>query len=114
MQNRITKSTLMTLFLFLAFSLQNTLSEAAVAVQTEIVSGTISHIFDNQSIELDNGLTYHPSRQGLVTNVSEGSPITLRYVTQDDEKNIFFEFALGLHSLEKLDLPESNRDNSKQ
>jgi hypothetical protein len=71
-------------------------------VQTEVVSGNITHKYENHAVKLDNGKTYQPSREGLSINLPVGEPVTLRIVEETD-KNVFFEFAPGLNSLEKIE-----------
>ena len=75
---------------------------AAVAVQVETVSGIIVSRAADQAIRLDNGQTYHPSRQELAPGVAIGQPITLRYYIEGGEKNVYFEYAPGVNSLKKL------------
>ena len=74
---------------------------AAVAVQIETISGTIVAKTADQTIRLANGQTYHPSRQELAPEVAIGQPITLRYYVEGGERNVFFEFAPGVNSLEE-------------
>ena len=75
---------------------------AAVAVQVETVSGIIVSRAADQAIRLDNGQTYHPSRQELAPGVAIGQPITLRYFVEGGEKNVYFEYAPGVNSLKEL------------
>ena len=75
---------------------------AAVAVQVETVSGIIVSRAADQAIRLDNGQTYHPSRQELAPGVAIGQPITLRYYIEGGEKNVYFEYAPGVNSLKEL------------
>ena len=75
---------------------------AAVAVQAETVSGIIVAKAADQAIRLDNGHSYHPSRQELAPGVAVGQPITLRYFVEGGEKNVYFEYAPGVNSLKKL------------
>ncbi|MBP7517244.1 MAG: hypothetical protein KA768_05375 [Desulfobulbus sp.] len=75
---------------------------AAVAVQAETVSGIIVARATDQAIRLDNGQTYHPSRQELAPGVAIGQPITLRYFVEGGEKNVYFEYAPGVNSLKEL------------
>ena len=75
---------------------------AAVAVQVETVSGIIVAKAADQAIRLNNGQTYHPSRQELAPGVAVGQPITLRYFVEGGEKNVYFEYAPGVNSLKKL------------
>lgn len=87
------------------------MSWAVVAVQTEVVSGIIAQKNENNSIKLDNGKMYFPSRDGLVVDLAVGEPVTLRIV-EEAAKNVFFEFAPGLNSLEKLAPAPSRRNDS--
>lgn len=84
---------------------------AAVAIQTEVVSGTIIKIAPDDSLHLDNGKIYHPSRAGMKIKSQTGQPITLRYTVEGLGKNIYFEYAPGLNSLPKKAQP-SLRNNS--
>lgn len=77
-----------------------TMSFARLAVQSEVVSGSITHKYDDHSVTLDNGETYQPSREGLIIDLSVGETVTLRIIKKTD-KNVFFEFAPGLNSLKE-------------
>lgn len=112
MRDTIGKSTFICFFLFAAFCLYPAMSHAALAVQTEVVSGIISQKYDNHAVKLDNGKIYQPSREGLVVTVQAGDPVTLRYVVGDSNKNVFFEFAPGLHSLKNQEPASAKKDNS--
>jgi hypothetical protein len=80
-------------------------------VQTAVVSGNITHKFEDSSVKLDNGKVYQPSRQELVLNLSVGEPVTLRYMVEES-KNVFFEFAPGLNSLQEIEAVRPEEDNS--
>lgn len=99
MCNRVTKSIQMFIFVLLSFCLSPTPSKAAVAVQSEVVSGKIMQIYENHAIRLDNGEVYQPSRDNLIVNRQVGEHVSLRYVIEQDEKNVFFEIAPGTGSL---------------
>jgi len=111
MRDKIKKSTLIYLFFVAVSCLFPAMSWAVLAVQTEVASGNIVQKYEDHSVKLDNGIVYHPSRQGLVINVQVGEPVTLRYVVEDPDKNVFIEFAPGLHSLNELP-PESSRGST--
>jgi hypothetical protein len=86
------------------------MSWAALAVQTEVVSGKIVQQYPDHSVRLDNGKAYYPSRETIVIdNVQIGEPVTLRYFIEPDGKNIFFEFAPGLGSLQKVAPPAQRK-----
>lgn len=114
MQNIVGKSALLGFLFFVTVNLHSTQSEAAIAVQTQIASGYIKQIFNNNSIKLDNDQTYQASRKNLAINAEAGDPITLRYVVESDGINVFFESAPGLHSLKNTPLPISKKNNSKK
>jgi len=102
MDSAIKKSTtLRLLFWGMLFSLLPVMSWAAIAVQTHAASGNIIQIEENGAIKLDNSKLYHPSRKGLVNDLQVNQSITLRYVVENGEKNVFFEYAPGLNSLEE-------------
>ena len=84
---------------------------AAVAVQVETVSGVIVARAADQAIRLDNGKTYHPSRQELAPGVAVGQPITLRYFVEGGEKNVYFEYAPGVNSLKEIP-PTATQEDS--
>ncbi len=88
------------LFTALLFLLP-TMALAAVTVETHTVSGHIGTIEANGAIRLDNGNLYHPSRGGLTAGVQAGQPVTLRYMTNTEEKFVFFECSPGLNAPEK-------------
>lgn len=112
MHNKIGK-TCITFLLFLAIlCLYPAMSQAIVAVQTEVVSGTILEKYDDHSVKLDNREIYLPSREGLVINLHTGEAVTLRYVVDDSDKKIFFEFAPGSHSLKNQQPIYTEKDNS--
>lgn len=87
------------------------LSSARLVVQTEVVSGNIAQKYDDQSVKLDNGTVYHPSRQGLIVDVPVGEAVTLRIVEEADMK-VFFEYALGVNSLNDISPASIRKDNS--
>jgi hypothetical protein len=76
-----------------------TLCWAAIAIQSYLVSGNIVRIEDGNTIRLDNGKSYSPSRRGLGHELQEGQPVTLRYVIEQEDKYVFFDFSPGLNSL---------------
>lgn len=85
--------------LIVTLCLYPAISWSALAVRSEIVSGIIVQKFDNNSIKLDNGKIYQPSRKGLIVTLQPGESITLRYVTDENGNFEFFEYAPGLNSL---------------
>lgn len=87
------------------------MSFARLSVQTDVVSGNIAEKYEDNSVKLDNGTMYHPSREGLAVDLPVGAPVTLRIVEEVD-KNIFFEFAPGLNSLKIQEPSPSMRDTS--
>jgi hypothetical protein len=101
MLDKIKKSTLIYLSVGVFFPLIPVLSWAMLSVQTDVVSGNITNKHADRSVKLDNGKTYRPSRDELVIDLKVGAPVTLRYMVEDSI-NIFFEFAPGLDSLEKV------------
>lgn len=101
MRDKIKKSVLIYVCFSIISYLLPTISWALLAVQTGVVSGTIAQKYENHAVELDNGKTYQPSREGLSIDLPVGEPVTLRIVEEMD-KNIFFEFAPGLNSLKEL------------
>lgn len=103
------KSTVIQLFWGAIFLLLPAMSWAALAAQTEVVSGKIVQQYPDHSVRLDNGKAYYPSREGIITNVQIGDPVTLRYSIEPDGKNIFFEFAPGLGSLQKIAPPAQRK-----
>ncbi|OKY76715.1 MAG: hypothetical protein BM485_01190 [Desulfobulbaceae bacterium DB1] len=105
MLGRITKSVVVSLLLWVAFCLQASMSWSALALQSEIVSGNIVEKYEDHSLKLDNGVIYKPSREGLNVDVQIGEPVTLRYIAEDSDNNVFFEFAPGMNSLVKLPPP---------
>lgn len=105
MRLTIKKSTTIYLFLLAILCLLPAMNWAAVAVKTEVVSGKIVKNNADHSVWLDNGNIYHPRREGLAINLKVGEPVTLRYVTEPGNKNVFFEFAPGLNSLKEIPLP---------
>ena len=111
MHNIFDKSALISLLFLLTLCLYPAQSEAAQAIQTEVVSGNIIQKFEDNAIKLDNGEMYQPSRAGLVVNAEIGEPISLRYVVESEGKNVFFEFAAGLNSLKKSQPAPVKRDN---
>lgn len=111
MRDTIKKSVLIyTCFLVLSCLLP-AMSWGRLAVQTDVVSGNITHKYENHAVKLDNGKTYQPSREGLSIDLPVGGPVTLRIVEETD-KNVFFEFAPGLNSLKKLVPVPLKKDNS--
>jgi hypothetical protein len=114
MRDKIKKSTLIYLFFVAVSCLVPAMSWAVLAVQTEVASGNIIQKYEDHSVKLDNGIVYHPSRQGLVINVQVGEPVTLRYVVEDPGKNVFIEFAPGLNSLKASPpAPESSKRGAR-
>ena len=102
----------MHLFLWAIFCLLPVLSWAALTVKTEVVSGNIVRQDADHSVWLDNGKVYSPSRKGLVIELPVTMPVTLRYYTDVENKNIFFEFAPGLGSLQAITPVLPTKDNN--
>ena len=105
MRLTIKKSISIYMFFLTISCLFPAMSWAALAVKTEVVSGKIVQNNADRSVWLDNGNIYHPRREGLAINLKVGEPVTLRYVIEPDNKNVFFEFAPGLNSLKEIPLP---------
>ncbi|MFH1217461.1 MAG: hypothetical protein V1706_13250 [Pseudomonadota bacterium] len=105
MLGRITKSVVVSLLLWVAFCLQASMSWAALALQAEVAFGNIVEKYEDHSLKLDNGVIYKPSREGLNVDVQIGESVTLRYIVEDSDNNVFFEFAPGLNSLHELPPP---------
>jgi hypothetical protein len=100
MCDRIKKIVLISVCFSMISCLLATMSSARLAVQSEVVSGSITHKYDDHSVALDNGKTYQPSREGLIIDLSVGDSVTLRIIEETD-KNVFFEFAPGVNSLKE-------------
>lgn len=111
MPTTIKKSALVSLFIWMAFCLYPATSWPALAVKTEVISGIIVQKLANNAVELDNGKIYQPSREGLVVNLQEGEPVSLRYYIEDSVVNVFFEFAPGLNSLKNLEPTTAKKNN---
>ncbi len=111
MGDKIRKLIAFHLLLGAFFCLFPALSGAGLTVKTEIVSGNIIRQDADHSVWLDNGKVYSPSRKGLVINQQVNSPVTLRYYTDVENKNIFFEVAPGLGSLQELTPNPTTKDN---
>lgn len=75
---------------------------AALTVQTAIVSGRIVTHYENNSVKLDNGAVYRPSRKGLKVALRPGEAVTLRYYREQYGGLVFFEYAPGVNSLPAL------------
>lgn len=111
MSNRIKKFALIYVCFWMTSCLLPALSWALLTVQTVVVSGNITHVYDDRSVKLDNGKVYQPSRKELVLNLSVGEPVTLRYMVEES-KNVFFEFAPGMNSLKEIKTVRPEEDNS--
>jgi hypothetical protein len=61
------------------------MSSARLVVQTKVVSGNITHKYENHAVKLDNGKIYKPSREGLSIDLPVGEPVTLRIVEEADK-----------------------------
>lgn len=111
MSDKIKKSVQISVCFLIISCFLTTMSFARLVVQTEVVSGNIAQKYTNHAVKLDNGKTYQPSREGLTIDLPVGEPVTLRIV-EGVEKNVFFEFAPGLKSLEKIEsqLPKEETD----
>jgi hypothetical protein len=93
------KYTLLQFFLGICICCIPNISGAAVSIHTEIAWGHITQIYANHSVALDDGKIYYPSRGNLIVNIPVGGEVTLGYVVKEG-KNIFFEYAPGLNSLQ--------------
>jgi len=98
--------------LWILFCMFPAANMAAVAVQSEIASGHVVKVSQDYSIEIDNGKVYHPSREELKINVAVGDPVSLKYVVQDADKNVYFEYAPGLNTLKNSPEPAPLKNNS--
>ena len=99
MRTIIRRLTLLHLFLLVTITSFPLASLAAVAVESNVVSGTIIELNPDHSVKLDNGNTYHPLQENLVITLSVGEPVTLRYYIRGENKFVYFEFAPGLNAL---------------
>lgn len=101
------------LVFFLALCLLPAVGLAAVVIESYRASGTIVQILGDNSVKLDDGVTYTPAREDLVVTVQAGQPVTLLYGVNAEGKNIFFDFAPGLNSLQRpAQVTEQVNDNS--
>ena len=105
MGDRIKKSILQLLFFWVLLGLLPAMSQAALVLQTKVVSGNIVQHNTDQSVRLDDGKLYYPSRSGLIINLPTGKDVTLRYFIEGENKNFFFEYAPGLNSLQEIKPP---------
>lgn len=96
------KSGVILLFFGLLFCLIPAMSLAAVAIDTKVVSGTITNKDADNAITLDDGIIYTPSRQGLVIDVQVGQPISLKYTIEAEGKHVFFDYAPGLSAIQAI------------
>lgn len=102
MKHNMSISAVRHLVIFLAACLLPATSLAVVFMETHLASGNIVQIFDDNSVKLNDGVTYTPSRENLSVTVQQGKPVTLRYVVNHEGKKLFFDFAPGLNSLQPL------------
>lgn len=112
MLTKIRKIQSIALIFFIVFSLTPTICKAILAMKTETVSGILLVKNDDNSIQLDNGITYYPSRTDLVVSVEVGNPITLRFVVNSDSQKVFIESAPGINALEPSPAPQAIVDNT--
>ncbi|MFH0781162.1 MAG: hypothetical protein V2B20_04295 [Pseudomonadota bacterium] len=114
MGDRIKNSTLKHLLFWVFLCFMPSMSWASLAVNTTVVSGNIVQHNVDHSVRLDDGKTYFPSRIGLVVNLPAGEAVTLRYFIEGEDKNFFFEYALGLNSLQEIQTPSSKNATNKK
>ena len=99
------------LFLLLTITSLPLASLAAVAIESNVVSGTITELNSDNSIKLDNGKTYYPLRENVVITMSVGDPITLKYFIRGEDRFIYYEFAPGLNALSAAPATNSKEAN---
>lgn len=110
-----TKNSVLFLICFWMFScLSPAAGWAALVVKSDVVSGNVVKINEDHSIVINNGKTYHPSRKSLEIDVAVGQPISLRYIVEDIDRYVFFEYALGLNTLKKISSPIPTKSNDQK
>lgn len=87
-------------------------SWAAMGVRTELVSGTIKKI-NNESVTLNDKKTYYALPVDLLSDLTEGQSVTLRYAEDAEGRMEFFEYALGINSLKDIPINRPKIDRNK-
>ena len=86
------------------------LAGARFMITTELVWGQIISIED-KSIELENGVVYHPADEYMELDITAGDTVTLEVYIDRKGKQLYLKFALGEDSLPMRPLPEPVRGN---
>ena len=88
------------------------LAQAAIYIETKIVSGTISAVRDN-AVELDGtGTFYYPASEKMTMTLKLGDNITLKYFidnSRGEPRRVYVEFAPGMFSLNQSAPPRTVR-----
>ena len=87
---------------------------AALAVKSDVVSGNVVRINEDHSIVINNEKTYHPSRKSIEIDVAVGQPISLRYIVEEGDRYVFFEYAPGLNTLKNIPAPTPTKGNEQK
>lgn len=87
-------------------------SMAKIFISTQITSGHIVSISDENEIELDDGLTYLPAKKGFTLSIKPGQQVSLRYYTDQNYQRIYIDYKLGKNSIKPV-LPPKRDPNLK-
>jgi hypothetical protein len=80
-------------------------ARAAVFMETQIATGTITHLQD-KVMTLDTGFTYYPARSDMKIKVGAGSTVTLRFYKDAEGKNRYLQVVAGKNRLPSVRPPE--------
>ena len=82
---------------------------AKVFIVTEIVSGQVISISEENIIELDDGFLYYPAKKGIKLSIKPEEYISIRYYINGENERNYIEYLPGKNSLKATPVPESTR-----
>ena len=86
---------------------------ARIFIATEIVSGQVISITQDNTIELDDGFLYHPGKKNISLSIKPGEYISIKYYIDGNDEKKYIEYAPGKNSLKATPVPKSTTKPKK-
>ena len=94
------------MLIILSFGIFPSILTAKVFVATEIVSGQVISITQDNTIELDDGFLYYPVKKDIILSIQPDEYISIKYYINGNNERNYIEYSPGKNSLEATPLPE--------
>jgi len=98
----------------LLFGVFPSLLTAKIFIATEIVSGQVMSVSEENTIELDDGFLYYSAKKDITPAIHPGEFISIKYYIDGSYDRIYIEYAPGKNSIRAVPVPERTVRSKKK